>query len=155
MPFEPTSPGLSASQAKAVDRIVTAFEQVWQNGSEPRLESYLRETPKSVEAKVLKTLLRVELNQLRQRGRMLPVEEYQARFPNHRALIAAVYQQTTQTTAPQEGAYSTKDVASATKDVTESWFYMRNRLPVGPFTFDQLKKLALSGDLRPKDLVSM
>src|SRR5207247_7982963 len=81
--------------------------------------------------------------------------EYQARFPNHRDLIAAVYQQTTQTTAPQEGAYSTKDVASATKDVTESWFYMRNRLPVGPFTFDQLKKLALSGDLRPKDLVSM
>src|SRR6266702_3985544 len=37
-------PRLERQPAKAVDRIVTAFEQVWQNGSEPRLESYLRET---------------------------------------------------------------------------------------------------------------
>src|SRR5438105_4393024 len=153
MPSEPAS-SLNASQMRAVDRIVTAFEQVWQNGSEPRLEKYLHETPKSVEAEVLKALLRVDLRQRQRRGQVLPVEEYQARFPQHRDLIAAVYQQASPSTAAPDGPYSTKDVGSSTRNAPENWFYMRNRLPVGPFTFDQLKKLALSGDLRPKDLVS-
>ncbi len=131
---------MSANHLKAIDRIVTAFDQAWQKGLEPPIDAYLRESPHCVEAEVLESLLRIELTCRARKGSVPPLPHYAGRFPAHVQLVSSVYQQVV--------------IPSTTKDLPEDWFYLRNRLPVGPFSFEQLANLARSGDLRPKDLVN-
>src|SRR5688572_26667111 len=89
---EPMSTLLSANHLKAIDKIVTAFDQAWKRGLEPSLEAYLRESPQCVAEDVLRSLLRIDLNcRLLLPGKSLPLENYLNRFPLHAPVVSAVY----------------------------------------------------------------
>jgi tetratricopeptide (TPR) repeat protein len=123
-----------------IDRIVSAFDRAVKRGAQPKIEDYLRETPATVKAQVLASLLRIEMEEQCKRGTTIsPVQNYLARFPEHPSQVTAIYREIVTQTAPQEPA--------------TGWFYLRHQRPVGPFAFDQLQKLAVAGDLRPRDLV--
>src|SRR5207253_1103943 len=87
-----------------------------------------------------KSLLRIELGVRAKQGRTLPVGDYLARFPEHAAVITSVYPPT---------AKRAEDKAAP----IESWYYLRNNVRIGPFTFELLKQIVRAGDLRPKDKV--
>jgi tetratricopeptide (TPR) repeat protein len=144
MNSQPSYSTRTDSEVSASQRIAKAFEQAWHKGQEPQIEAYLRECPAETEPGVFEMILRIDIDCRRQRGKPLPLDQYVKRFPKHQSLIQSVHQ-----SKPHQ-----QPASSETVDLQENWYYLRNRLPVGPFAFDQLKKLALSGDLRPKDLVS-
>lgn len=141
MSSQPSYTTRTASEVSASLRIAKAFEQAWHKGQEPQLEAYLHDCPADTEVAVFEMLLRVDIDCRRARGKVLPLDHYLKRFPQHRGVIQGLHQ-------------TQQPISSETVDLQENWYYLRNRLPVGPFTFEQLKKLAQSGDLRPKDLVS-
>lgn len=136
-----TSPNSSAgARLSAADHLLAGFEQAWKLGAGPPLEGHLRQSPPEARAELFEGLLRIELAARHKHGKNPQLKEYLARFPDKAAVVTTLFAQTvdhgTLTTAPEE------------------WYYLRNGVPLGPFQFNQLQKLALGGDLRPKDKVS-
>ena len=86
-----SDPTLSQEELERVDRVCDRFEDRWRNGQRPALNDFVQDLDSPVGRIMLRELLIVELDYRGQRGEQLPVEEYQALFPNHANLVAAVF----------------------------------------------------------------
>jgi len=84
----PAVGSLSPSQAQHVDRVCLDFEAAWKR---PRIEDYLGDVGEPQRSVLLRELLAVELAYRLRSGEPPAPEEYQARFPEHAALIDAVF----------------------------------------------------------------
>ena len=132
---------LSDDNLKIINQLAASYQQAWQTGQEPKLEDFLNKSSSSTRGDVFQTLLRIDLTFRHKTGKLPAIQEYIQRFPEYSAAITALYQQV----IPPK----------VTKDSqTTPWFYLRNNLSIGPFSFDQLKQLIRAGDLRPKDRVA-
>jgi WD40 repeat protein/tRNA A-37 threonylcarbamoyl transferase component Bud32 len=67
------------------------FERAWKPGARPRIEDYLAEVDESRWPALLNELVRVETELRRKAGEDPGLEEYVTRFPQHAALIQAVF----------------------------------------------------------------
>jgi tRNA A-37 threonylcarbamoyl transferase component Bud32 len=73
------------------DPICDRFERAWRAGERPRIEDYLAGTSEAGRLIVLRELMAAE-RELRQRaGERIDPQEYEARFPAHRALIESIF----------------------------------------------------------------
>jgi WD40 repeat protein/tRNA A-37 threonylcarbamoyl transferase component Bud32 len=84
---------LSLEALQRIDQICLAFENAWQAGTPPELEQFLGATAEPERSVLLGELVRLELEYLSRRGEIPAVEQYQARFPDHRALIAELFEE--------------------------------------------------------------
>jgi WD40 repeat protein/tRNA A-37 threonylcarbamoyl transferase component Bud32/Tfp pilus assembly protein PilF len=96
-----------------VNAAAERFEQAWKDGKRPRLEDYLLEAEESRSSALLKELMRVELELRRRNGEELVAEEYHARFPDHIAVVDAVF------TAGRGRASGTDPLTTAASDLAE------------------------------------
>jgi WD40 repeat protein len=67
------------------------FERAWKHGPRPRIEDYLAEVDEQRRPRLLEELLRVECELRRRAGEEPVVAEYAPCFPEHAALIEAVF----------------------------------------------------------------
>jgi eukaryotic-like serine/threonine-protein kinase len=74
-----------------INALADRFEHAWKQGPRPRIEDYLAEVDEPRRVPLLNELLRVELELRRRAGDEPAVAEYVARFPEHVALIKAVF----------------------------------------------------------------
>ena len=82
---------LSLEALQRIDEICLAFEDAWKTGTPPQVEQYLGDNAEPERSVLLGELLRLELDYLQRRGEMPAAAQYQARFPDHHALIAEVF----------------------------------------------------------------
>ncbi|MGE0758764.1 MAG: serine/threonine-protein kinase [Pirellulaceae bacterium] len=87
---EPGRLSLRRQAAERVDRQCVAFEDAWQSGGEPDLETWLVNGEVSERAELFRELLLVDCEYRRKRGQALTADQYAARFPDFRALIDQV-----------------------------------------------------------------
>jgi serine/threonine-protein kinase len=74
-----------------INDLADRFEREWREGSRPRIEAYLAESDPALRTDLLEELLKVE-RELRWRdGEGPAASEYVRRFPDHAALIEAVF----------------------------------------------------------------
>src|ERR1043165_8632683 len=118
-----------ANQMRAVDRILSSFEQSWTKGNTPQLENYLRESPQDVRAELFEALLRIEITWLLRRGKTPSMQEYQKRFPDKKDVVTALFSQVSE----HEATKSQVAAHQVTNNQAEEWFFLRNGKPVGPF----------------------
>ncbi len=79
---------------RRVDEICDRFEELWEGGTEPRIEEFLDacELPGSRRAALLCELLKIERELRQQRGEQLRVtSEYLRRFSEHAGVVRAVF----------------------------------------------------------------
>jgi len=75
-----------------IDAAADRFEQQWTSGPQkPLIEDFLQAAEPNHAAELLEELVRVECELRRPGGDQPAPEEYLARFPDHRAAIAAVF----------------------------------------------------------------
>ncbi len=67
------------------------FEREWKAGVCPKIEDYLAEVDESRRPKLLEELLRVEIQLRRRAGEEPTAEEYRGRFPDHAAMVDAIF----------------------------------------------------------------
>lgn len=68
-----------------------AFGQAWERGERPQIEERLRALPDAERARLLPAYLARELDCRRQKEELPEINEYLARFPEHRQVVCAVY----------------------------------------------------------------
>jgi serine/threonine protein kinase len=95
---------LSPEELERVDRVCDRFENAWRSGQRPELKSFVEDLETPVGKAMLRELLKVELPYRAQRGEQPTVEEYQALFPEHANLIAAVFAEAMDQGSSSEGA---------------------------------------------------
>ena len=78
--------------ADRIDRLCDAFEREWQGGKVPSLEEFLNRIDALHQAKLFRELLRLDLDYRNQTGTLIAHEEYIARFPSQKAVIAEVFE---------------------------------------------------------------
>ena len=86
--------GRDASIDREVDGICDRFEEAWKTGLRPVLEDHLAEVPEPIRPVLLRELLAVEIPYRRRAGETPTRSEYQARFPEHAATLAAILEET-------------------------------------------------------------
>jgi serine/threonine-protein kinase len=74
-----------------IDFAAIRFERAWKAGTRPRIEDYVAEADESLVISLLEELLRVEQELRRRAGEDPRPEEYAVRFPDHTALVEAVF----------------------------------------------------------------
>src|SRR5262245_38613599 len=87
----PSLKDLSTNAQERIDQLCSAFEAECKVGPPPPLEQYLRDTPEPERSVLLRELLRLELY-YHPRPAGGP-DGYARRFPDHVALIRAVFQE--------------------------------------------------------------
>jgi serine/threonine protein kinase/DNA-binding phage protein len=89
MQLENSEPGdsLSLTVKRWIDDVCTRFEIAWQQEPPPRIEEFLGNARGSTRQVLLSELLGVEFDCRRERGHVLPVDDYLARFPDQEQLI--------------------------------------------------------------------
>ncbi len=88
-------------EARQVDRLCDRFERAWQSGRRPHLEHYLLRAAQPVTSELLRELLALELDYRSRCGEKPAPQEYHRRFPEHTALIDAVFNDIHQSAAPK------------------------------------------------------
>jgi hypothetical protein len=83
--------GLPPPQARRVDALCRRFEADWRADKDPRIEADLEQVANPERPALLRELLALELELLRERGQRPSPEEYHARFPGHAALVDAAF----------------------------------------------------------------
>jgi hypothetical protein len=84
---------LSLEELFRVHRAAESFEAAWRQDRRPRLERYVPAGSKRLARAVLENLLGIELELRRKLGERPSFEEYARRFPEHRAIVAAVFRE--------------------------------------------------------------
>jgi serine/threonine protein kinase len=82
---------LTTEEAERVDRACDRFEEAWRSGARPALKDFVEEPDAPVGRAMLRELLKVELAYRAQLREQPTAETYQAIFPAHAALIAAIF----------------------------------------------------------------
>jgi|GEM_PF-1879498 len=104
-----------------VERVVHRhqFEAVWKSQQVPRIEDYLGQVAESARPALLRELLVLDLDYRGRRGEQPTAEEYLARFPEHRSLIAQIFSDIGQVPAaggrPVEGESGASETETATR----------------------------------------
>jgi hypothetical protein len=91
---EAPHPGAAAedlSLAWRVDAACLRFEAAWTAGARPRIEDFLSTAPAPERPALLRELLRLELEYRHREGEGALPQEYRTRFPEHAALVDAVW----------------------------------------------------------------
>jgi len=79
------------SQFERIDGVCDRFENIWNTGSRPRLETFLDGVAEADRTALLRELLALELHYRRTAGEVPTAEEYLLRFPHHDELIAIAF----------------------------------------------------------------
>ncbi len=88
------------------------FAQAWKRGPRPRIEDFLADVDKARWPSLLEELLRVECELRRLSGDEPSVREYAERFPEHKEVVAAVFdRRAAWSAAPREPARSARKPA--------------------------------------------
>ncbi|MBV9124207.1 MAG: protein kinase [Planctomycetes bacterium] len=88
------------SVQRRVDQVCVPFEAAWRTGKRPEIEKYLGDTSEPDRSVLLQELLRLEWEYRRRAGEVVFPEEYRKRFPEHRALMDALFKQTPAAATP-------------------------------------------------------
>jgi eukaryotic-like serine/threonine-protein kinase len=73
---------LSLGEIKLLDQWCSRFEKAWQDGEEPRIESYLGEAPPPLKPPLLRQLLKLDWSYRRRSGKTVQWSDYADRFPD-------------------------------------------------------------------------
>jgi WD40 repeat protein len=92
------------------------FERTWKQEPRPRIEDFLAEVDEERRPRLLEELLRVECELRRRAGDDPVVAEYAARFPEHAALIEAVFSPGLAPSTPSEPPFNLPTIAPGTTD---------------------------------------
>jgi WD40 repeat protein/tRNA A-37 threonylcarbamoyl transferase component Bud32 len=87
----------------AIDELCTRFEDAWQSGQAPRLETFLEGTSATGRAALLGELLAIELEYRRKLGERPGVEEYARRFTGYGPIVRQVFVESPETTPADDG----------------------------------------------------
>ncbi len=105
-----------ASLARRVDRICLQFEAAWSRAanadSRPQIEDYLADTPEPERAILLRELLALEWAYRLKQGDGLRLAEYSHRFPEHRALLRELWNETVPAERQAECSEAAESLAS-------------------------------------------
>jgi serine/threonine-protein kinase len=82
---------LSPEELERVDSACDRFEAAWRSGQRTELKSFVEDLETPVGRVLLRELLKVELAYRVQRGEQPTAQEYQALFPEHANLVAAIF----------------------------------------------------------------
>ena len=104
---------LSPEELERVDRVCDRFEEAWRSGHRPELKAFVEELDTPVGKVLLRELLKVELDYRGQRGEQPTVEEYQALFPDHASLVAAVFAEAMESLGRSQGTTTPPNSAAA------------------------------------------
>lgn len=81
---------LSPAQARQIDQACDRFEQAWQQGERPDLETYVQDAPSALQSALLRQLLLLDWDYRQRAGELPQTVDYEAQFPEHGDLIASV-----------------------------------------------------------------
>jgi serine/threonine protein kinase len=84
---------LLPSRAQRFEQACNRFAAAWQRGERPPIEDYLAAVPEPERPLLLRELLARELAYCRRRHETVSLDHYQQRFPEHAALVEAVFGQ--------------------------------------------------------------
>src|SRR5262245_47235077 len=87
------SAALPLPLARELEAAYHRFESAWRAGQRPLIEDHLSSLPESARSALLPELLELELSCRRRASETLCPEEYQQRFPEHAALVEAIFRQ--------------------------------------------------------------
>jgi len=87
------SAALPLPLARQVEATYQRFEAAWRAGQRPPIEDYLGGIPGPARGLLLFELLELELSCRRRAGEIARPEEYRQRFPEHAALIGAIFRE--------------------------------------------------------------
>jgi hypothetical protein len=90
-PASPSSVAVPLSGERRVNERCDRFEAAWKAGEQPRIEGYLADTPEPECSYLLRELLALELEYRRKIGETPTEQEYRQWFPDHAALVLAVF----------------------------------------------------------------
>ena len=93
---------------RCIDRICDQFEFDWQAGEQPRIEQYLQRVDRPDQARLFRELLLIEIPYRRRAGEAPASTDYEARFPDHVAIVHDAMQ--TARLPERIGRYSIKKV---------------------------------------------
>jgi serine/threonine protein kinase len=91
MSVQPSSADVPVSEMLRIEEACNRFEAAWQAGERPRVEDYLGGTTGPHQAALLRELLLLDLSYCWQHGERPAVSEYRRRFPEHAAVVQAVF----------------------------------------------------------------
>jgi serine/threonine protein kinase len=100
-----TSEKLSKGALGRIDELCDGFEAAWKAGKRPRLEDWLSQIGAEGRCGLLRELLLVEWEILRQRNQRLGVEEYVARFPSDDSFVRELFQRAVVPAVPEVVAH--------------------------------------------------
>jgi serine/threonine protein kinase len=91
MTSQPLSADESPSLLLRLEEACSRFEAAWQAGGRPRIEEYLSGAPELDRPAYLRELLLLELTYRRQYSESPVMDEYRQRFPEHPAVVQAIF----------------------------------------------------------------
>src|SRR5713101_4076091 len=90
----------NAALAK-IDQVCDEFEAAWKRGERPRIEDRLSQIGSEARAGLLRELLLVEWEILRQRNERVIIEAYLARFPEDHAMVSELFHRAVPAAPPE------------------------------------------------------
>jgi serine/threonine protein kinase/tetratricopeptide (TPR) repeat protein len=103
-----TSP-LNTLDQHLVDVVVDAFRSAWSSGRRLRIEAVWQGLPDAAKPAALHQLMRLEINGRRAAGETVSAADYLERFPEHRQVVAALFDQTAVLQDDQSGSSAALD----------------------------------------------
>ncbi len=92
--------GLSLEHELQLDTLCVQFEKAWRHGHTTAIEEYLEQSDTVLHPALLKELLLIELDRLRQKGIATDPGDYHRRFPQWAGIVDAVFQEVLATDNP-------------------------------------------------------
>jgi eukaryotic-like serine/threonine-protein kinase len=98
---------ISVQCQQAIDQLADRFEREFRGRQQPRIEDFLSSADRDIRPHLLRELLKIELELLRNAGEKPELEKYQQRFSDDRSIVESVF-------VPANVMASTIDLASDT-----------------------------------------
>src|SRR5262245_22244274 len=89
--IDPQDGTRATSCAERIDQLCLAFEDAWQSGATPEISEYLAGWSGEERTRLLRELLLLEVEYVRQRGGEPKADDYFGRFAEEHSLIAEVF----------------------------------------------------------------
>ncbi len=102
---DPADPD-GATARRRREPVCDAFEDAWRTGGRSRIEDVLGAEPELTRGALFRDLLHIELAYRRKRGESPVAEDYRERFPEHAAVVADLFAQTSAVTPSKSDARS-------------------------------------------------
>ncbi len=82
---------LSSGALAQFDKVCDRFEEAWNQGKRPTIEAYLSLVAPEQSPILLRALMEVELDLIRQQGKQADLHHYQQRFPDQGEIVRAAF----------------------------------------------------------------